>query len=126
MKALLPVATLLMSLALTACGKVGAGDDCSPDNSATCSSTAEALWCENGKLRAIPCSGPSGCTETTGRLTCDFSRAQAGDACPASSENKSQCAVGNPDEALRCTAGTWTAYACTGCAVQNEQLTCIQ
>ena len=125
MKALLPVVTLLVSLSLTACGKVEAGDDCAPDNSATCSSTSEALWCENGKLRAIPCSGPSGCTETNGGLTCDFSRAQAGDACPATSENKGQCAVGNPDEALRCTSGTWTAVTCQGCSVQNGQITCI-
>jgi hypothetical protein len=126
LKTFLPVAALLMSLALSACGSASAGDSCSPENSATCSSNTEALWCEQGKFRAVPCSGANGCSETNGQLACDFSRAKAGDACPANTEGKAQCATGFADQALKCTSGTWTALTCKSCSVQNGQVTCVQ
>jgi hypothetical protein len=126
MKQLLSLAALGLSLCLSACGNVEAGESCSPDNTATCSSSTEALWCEGGKLRTIPCSGPAGCGRSSGNITCDFSRAQAGDACPGVAEAKVQCAVASPDEALRCSGGTWTTLTCKGCTVQDGTIVCAQ
>ncbi|WP_043414907.1 hypothetical protein, partial [Archangium violaceum] len=114
MKQLLVVA--LAALSLVACSSPEAGDACSPDGSGVCASNTEALFCESSVLRAIPCSGTTGCIANNDRVACDFSRATAGQACPRSVEGQGQCAVGQPDNLLKCTSGTWTAQACKGCA----------
>jgi hypothetical protein len=120
MKKLLP----FLLLALAACGKPQVGDSCEA-NTGACESTTEALFCESSKLRSIDCNGPLGCSESTsGQVACDFSRARAGDSCPAANENTAQCYNGSPDQGLLCKGGVWTAQACKGCAVQNNQVVC--
>jgi len=118
------LAILAVALSLVACSSPEAGDTCSPDGSGTCSSNTEALFCESGTLRAIPCSGATGCIDDNDRVACDFSRALAGQACPRAVENQGQCATGQPDNALVCTSGTWTTRTCKGCALQGGNVVC--
>jgi predicted small secreted protein len=125
-KKLVSLAVLSLSLALTACGNTdpAAGDDCTPENSAVCDGTAAALFCEGGQLRAVKCSGPGGCTSSASTVSCDFSRAQPGDACPRQNESHAQCFAGNADQGLICRSGVWTVAACKGCAVQGGSVVC--
>jgi hypothetical protein len=112
-------------LALAGCGTSNsAGDSCSEENSGSCSSSTEALFCNDGTFRAVPCSGPSGCTQGDKQFVCDFSRAKPGEACPKSVENSAQCDVNNANQALKCSSGTWQAQACKSCAVQSGTIVC--
>jgi hypothetical protein len=116
---------LALALSLSACSSdPQAGDDCDKEDTLTCSSTTEALFCESGAFRAIPCRGTAGCTESSTQGTCDVSRARAGDACPKSIAGKAQCDVSNANQGLLCTNGVWTAEACKGCAVQAGNVVC--
>lgn len=110
---------------LAGCGSGNkAGDSCSTENSGSCSSSTEALFCNDGKFRAVPCSGTAGCTEGDKQFVCDFSRAKPGEACPKSVEDAAQCDVNNANQALKCTSGTWQAQACKSCAVQSSTIVC--
>jgi hypothetical protein len=118
---------LLSVLALvTACGSPEVGDSCSPENSGTCSDSTTALFCESGTLKAYDCRGPGGCVSNNDRVTCDVTRARAGDLCPKSVEGQGQCNSANANQALLCTGGRWTAQACNACAVQGGQVVCLQ
>lgn len=119
----LALATLL---ALTACGTPEAGDLCRPEHSFRCSSTTEALVCERGTLRAVPCRGPDGCVESKESLVCDVTRARADDACPRSYELQAQCDASNTNRALICRSGTWTAEACNACAFRDGTVACTR
>lgn len=120
----LRLAALAAFLTLSACASPEEGDDCSPNGSGTCTSGTQALFCESGTFRAIPCSGPTGCIEDDDRVACDFSRATAGEACPRANEAQAQCATGQPDNALICTDGTWVTRDCKGCAIQGGNVVC--
>jgi hypothetical protein len=120
MKKMLP----FLLLALAACGKPQAGDSCSA-NTATCESNTEALLCESGTYRAIDCNGPLGCVvSTSGSVSCDYSRARIGDACPTAEEGLGQCHAANANELLLCQKGTWRALECKSCAVQGSNVVC--
>ena len=109
---------------LSACSSPQVNDPCEPENSLVCDSSTVALFCEGGRLRAVECRGPGGCLEGSDRVSCDLTRARAGDACPKGAENTAQCDVGDANRALKCVAGTWTAQACTACAVQGGNVVC--
>lgn len=111
-------------LALTACGTPAVDDLCSPENSLRCGDTTEALVCERGRLRAVPCRGPDGCVESGESAVCDVTRARADDACPRAYELRGQCDASNTNRALICRSGKWTAEACTACAIQNGNVVC--
>jgi hypothetical protein len=118
-----------LALLLGGCGSdPKAGDSCSGENTGTCASTTEALFCESGKLRSIPCRGQKGCNQDNdaNRLTCDLTGAQAGDACPLSSEGQALCDAKNGDKALQCRSGGFVSVACTSCRVQSGQVLCQQ
>ncbi|MFL5343526.1 MAG: hypothetical protein ACJ8AT_01975 [Hyalangium sp.] len=110
---------------LAGCGSTDqAGDSCSTENSGSCTSSTEALFCNDGKFRAVPCSGPSGCTQGDKQFVCDFSRAKPGEACPKSVEGSAQCDVNNADQDLKCVSGTWQAQTCKACTVQSGNIVC--
>jgi hypothetical protein len=117
-------AVLALAVLATACGKMEAGDDCNQEGAGTCSTNNTALFCESGTLVAVPCRGATGCTESSSRLVCDVTRAQAGDRCLSDVEGQGQCDVSNNNRALLCKSGVWTAQACNACAVQAGNVVC--
>jgi len=118
-------AVLAFAVLATACSATPeAGDDCSPEGAIACESTSQALFCQGGKLVAVPCRGAAGCITNNERGTCDLTRALAGDACPSAVANQGQCDANNANRLLRCTSGTWTAEVCNGCAVQGSSIYC--
>jgi hypothetical protein len=116
--------SVLACTLLTACTSYEAGDSCEGETSALCDSKTQALFCDNGSLRAVECRGPAGCVEGDDSVVCDFTNARAGDACPNDVANQAQCNAGNANEALRCTSNVWTVVACKACAVQGGQVVC--
>lgn len=101
-----------------------AGDECEQENSGGCESDSVALFCEDGRLRAIPCSGAGGCTENSSQFVCDFSKAKAGEACRKANEDQVQCDVSNANQLLRCVSGIWKAETCKECSTEGNQLVC--
>jgi hypothetical protein len=121
------IAAALLALSLAACGnsEPKAGESCETEDTANCSSSTEALFCESSVYRAVPCRGPDGCFESTTQARCDISRARAGDPCPKSVAGKAQCDANNANQGLVCTNGVWTAEACRNCAVQGGDVVCF-
>jgi len=116
---------LAVAMVTAGCGSTRkAGDPCEPENVGECSSDTEVLVCNGGVLRAVPCRGPSGCTENSAQVACDFSGARSGDACPQGSEGQAVCSSGNPNLALFCLSGTFQAQACGECVQQGEEILC--
>ncbi|HEX5744818.1 MAG TPA: hypothetical protein VFZ09_01165 [Archangium sp.] len=115
----------LLSLATACTADPEAGDKCTPEGGITCDTTTSALFCEGGVFRAVPCRGGAGCVAGQDRGVCDLTKAQAGDACPASAANSGQCDAANPNQLLKCTGGTWTAQACKSCSTQAGGIYCV-
>lgn len=113
------------ALLLTACGKPEVGESCSPEGGAACDDANTALECREGVFRIVACRGPGGCSVTKDATVCDFSQAQAGDACFESSEGRSLCDPRDTNEALRCEGGFFVAYPCpNGCSVTQGNVFC--
>jgi hypothetical protein len=121
---------LVVAGVLSACGEgtggtLKAGDSCTMERALKCSSATQVLECRSGILRAVPCLGPNGCLEDTGRglVTCDQTGNRAGDACLAATEGSAKC-----DDArtfLKCTSGSFASTNCpVSCAEMNGQVVC--
>jgi hypothetical protein len=121
MKQLLPV--LLLALT-TGCPPPAPGAPCDPGE-AHCSDFNEGLFCEEGRLRALECRGPQGCsTYPTGRVICDHTISLSGDPCLATAEGEKQCNRANANELIVCRSGTWMEEACKGCVQEGSTITC--
>jgi hypothetical protein len=119
------VAVAVAMVTAVGCGSTReAGDDCEPENAGECANDTEVLVCNGGVLRAVPCRGPSGCTESSEQVVCDFSGARSGDACPRGSEGQALCSAGNPNLALLCLSGTFQAQTCEECVQQDGEILC--
>jgi hypothetical protein len=73
------VGALLLGALLLACKKK-VGDACTGAEG-SCTSTAGALYCKDGKYAEMPCRGAGGCKTTANVVTCDNDLANVGDAC---------------------------------------------
>jgi hypothetical protein len=140
---------LLLAAAVAGCRKTPAtGKPCSvrdyPVGTGICKDKTTALVCDaNHRWTPLRCKGPKGCykkSKGAAHRICDFSRATAGDACPASYWNKGQCGpdgksavICGPVQAPLPIAGfkpTFEVLPCgglEGCKeVGNGSLTCDQ
>jgi hypothetical protein len=117
---LLPV--LLGSLLLSACG-VKAGDKCE-GGGYLCASEKEALECRDRVWRALPCRGPSGCTEADSSIQCDLTGSVDGDACAASAEGRGLCTADGL-AVLECRMGTLVQIkSCRSCTMSETRVIC--
>jgi hypothetical protein len=108
-----------------ACGPK-AGGSCSQEDAATCADKDTMYACEDGKYREIPCRGPTGCASNGSTVVCDYSAAQAGDACPHSSEGTGTCTTVDSHVRLKCTNGRFVSETCVSpCSTVNGTTICI-
>jgi hypothetical protein len=113
---------LLGSLVLSACG-VKAGDSCE-GGGYTCSSETEALECRDKEWRALPCKGPSGCTEDDQTVSCDLRGNVEGDTCAASAEGRGLCTA-DGKAVLECRMGTLVQVkTCGTCTMDTARVIC--
>jgi hypothetical protein len=93
---------------------------------------AAAVVCSGGKLREVPCRGPSGCTSKQKgaglAFECDSSAANAGEACMNRAEGYGACGASNDKEVLICKAGVWVvSQTCqTHCSISTDSVACAQ
>lgn len=103
-----------------------AGDPCSTDEEGAglCSDPKHIMTCTGGKYQVAECRGPTGCTTSGGRPTCDTTIAAPGDPCKESSK---ACAT-DGKQVLMCTDGKMAlAFHCLGeggCKSQGGKLDC--
>lgn len=116
---------LLTSVFVFACGGTKPGDSCNTTGY-LCDSETTALECRLGKWTELPCRGPEGCKDSGGKVDCDMSLNQAGDACGASTEGKGFCEQGGTGT-LECRQGTLVkTNTCTSCTTSQEEVVCFQ
>lgn len=121
------VAAFLVSslLLASACSKK-AGSDCE-GSASMCQDKASALVCMQGKLAAVACGGPMGCTKFEDRANCDTTIANVSDPCPPDAEEHQSC---TPDgkRAVVCEKGRFVRYLeChgeNGCTPVGFQVAC--
>lgn len=112
----------LAAVLFTACGPT-AGDKCK-GLVFTCDSDTVALECRDDVWRAVPCRGTDGCKAQDGKVSCDVSKNQAGDACAQSQEGEAIC---TPDGrgVLECRQGLLVlTRSCSSCSRTSTQLVC--
>ena len=113
---------LLGSLLLSACG-VKSGDTCE-GGGYICSSEKEALECRDKVWRALPCRGPSGCSESGDSIRCDMTGNADGDACAASAEGRGLCTA-DGKAVLECRMGKLVQVKqCGVCTMTDTRVTC--
>lgn len=113
---------LTSAVLFAACGGTQAGDDCNT-NAFLCADQTTALECRLEKWRALPCRGPTGCTDD-GEVTCDMSQSREGDACAASVEAHGVCDP-TGTAVLTCRNGTLIkTNDCSRCSVVAGQISC--
>ncbi len=114
----------LIAVACVACAPM-AGDPCSSSGSGTCTSGAEALFCEGGTFHAAACKGPGGCIANGSRFSCDISGDVAGDSCTPSMEGTAHCAAADSRTAFLCQGGAFVAQACaSSCSTSAGSVYC--
>ena len=104
---------------------------CGPEDGASCTGSFhacdggwQALECREGHWRALPCWGPSGCTEEGGRVSCDMSGNLPGHACATSVEGRSVCTL-DGDAVLECRTGALVqTRSCVTCGVEGDLVVC--
>jgi hypothetical protein len=106
-------AAVLASLCLAQCGSPEEGDPCQLP---TCQDKSTALFCDDGRLRAVPCRGPSGCfTQNLGdvlEFVCDVSFNRTGDPCPSTHDGFVLCT--SAKTALVCVGQFFHERSCPG------------
>lgn len=116
---------LLTSVIVFACGGTNPGDSCNTTGY-LCDSKTTALECRLGTWTELPCRGPAGCTDSGGKVDCDMSLNQAGDACAASTEGKGLCEASGT-ATLECRQGTLVkTNDCSSCTTSGDQVVCVQ
>jgi hypothetical protein len=115
----------LAVLLVAACGK-SVGSKCKPGE-ALCTDKGNALSCQGGKLVAVACRGPLGCTKFQEKASCDDSEAAEGDTCMGEGDDEYACSV-DKKRALVCKNGRFERYLeCrgkSGCALLGRQISC--
>jgi hypothetical protein len=120
------LAASVLAVGLAAACGANAGGSCSDEDAAVCDGDDKMLVCEDGKYREVPCRGPGGCKSNSDTVSCDYSAAQSGDACPGRGEGQSTCTTVDTNSRLKCTNGRWVSETCiTGCRTVNDSTVCI-
>lgn len=113
---------LFGALLLSGCG-AQVGDACKGEVF-TCASEKEAMECRGSVWRALPCRGKSGCSETSGQVTCDMRGNTEGDACASGSEGRGLCTADGLG-VLECRMGKLVLVkACSTCTTDSATVTC--
>jgi hypothetical protein len=119
------LSSFVAALLLGACGGPEAGESCNTTGFA-CQDERTALECASKTWRAIPCRGANGCDVAVGKVTCDVTRNQAGDACASVNEGQGICDP-TGTATLECRGGAFQqTNTCTSCQVSGDQVICSQ
>ena len=114
-----------VALAASAC-RSREGAKCKPGES-TCNGKDSALACHDGKLEAVACRGPLGCTKVQEHASCDDSIADVGDPCMGITEEEYACSV-DKKRALLCNGKKFERFlecrGTAGCNLLGQQVSC--
>ncbi len=85
------------------------GDACHDENLKACSvDGSQVLVCKQRTMqRFYACRGPAGCTSSAGKLSCDNSIANAGDACDKKLEGQAFACTSDGNDILACRGGAF-------------------
>jgi hypothetical protein len=89
-----------------------AGDSCHAGET-RCHDKSSAFECVSGKLAAIPCDGPAGCSESGDVTTCDFRNAAEGAPCFAPGDATKACGA-DAKSMAQCADGKVHRRSCSG------------